>query len=114
MYTCVDVRPLSSDEYQWSGHAYDISLGGLRFELDHPIEPGTRVAIRIELPGAERLRLLERRPVYAFATVVWLEEEDLDHPGPVRMACVFERFVIPGDQQRLLDRLASGRYSLAA
>ena len=58
MYTSVDVRPLSSDEYQWSGHAYDISLGGLRFELDHPIEPGTRVAIRIELPGAERLRRL--------------------------------------------------------
>lgn len=114
MYTKVEVRPLASEEYQWSGHAYDISLGGLRFELDHPIEPGTRVAIRVELPGAERLRLLERRPVYAFANVVWLEEEDLDHPGPVRMACVFERFVMPGDRERLLGRLASGRYSLAA
>lgn len=114
MYTSVEVRPLSSETYQWKGHAYDISEGGMRFELDYPIEPGSRIAVRIELPGSDRLRLTERRPVYAFANVVWLEEEDLEHPGPVRMACVFERFILAGDRERLLERLQSGRYSLAA
>lgn len=114
MYTQVEARPLDSDEYKWSGHAYDISEGGMRFELDTPIEPGTTVAVRIQLPGSNSLSWADRRPVYIFATVVWVEQDDLDQPGPVRMACVFNRFVLPGDQQRLQERLRSGRYSLAA
>jgi len=114
MYTGVDVRPMDSDSFDWKGHAYDISEGGMRFELDQPIEPGTQIAVRIQLPGAEFLRLTERRPVYAFANVVWIEEDDLDQGGPVRMACVFSRFVMPGDKERLCQRLASGRFSLAA
>lgn len=114
MYTGVDVRPMDSESFDWKGHAYDISEGGMRFELDHAIEPGTRIAVRIQLPGAEFLRLTERRPVYAFANVVWVEEDDLDQGGPVRMACVFSGFVMPGDRERLSQRLASGRFSLAA
>lgn len=114
MYTGVEVRPMDSESFEWKGHAYDISEGGMRFELDRPIEPGTRIAVRIQLPGAEFLRLTERRPVYAFANVVWIEEDDLDQGGPVRMACVFSRFVVPGDRERLSRRLASGRFSLAA
>jgi len=114
MYTAIAVRPLDSDKYKWEGHAYDISEGGLRFEIDHPIPTGTQVAVRVQLPGASSLRASERRPVYAFANVVWLEEDDVDGGGPVRMACVFTRFVQPGDKERLLARLKSGRYSLAA
>ncbi|HBS28646.1 MAG TPA: hypothetical protein DEB06_04145 [Phycisphaerales bacterium] len=113
-YTAVEARPMDSESFDWKGHAYDISEGGMRFELDHPVEPGTRIAVRIQLPGAEFLRLTERRPVYVFANVVWIEEDDLDQPGPVRMACVFHRFVMPGDKERLCKRLASGRFSLAA
>lgn len=114
MYTSVALRPLDREKFQWEGHAYDISEGGMRFEIDHPIEPGTPVAVRIQLPGAGTLRIAERRPVYAFANVVWLEEDDVDQPGPVRMACVFSRFLQPGDKERLLKRLRSGRFSLAA
>lgn len=114
MYTTVEVRPLDSERFKWKGHAYDVSVGGMRFELDQPIEPGTQVAVRLQLPGAASMRLSERRPVYAFANVVWLEEDDLEQPGPVRMACVFKRFVQPGDMERLLSRLESGRYSAAA
>ncbi|HVZ94139.1 MAG TPA: PilZ domain-containing protein [Phycisphaerales bacterium] len=113
-YTAVEVRPLESDRFKWKGHAYDISAGGMRFELDEPIEPGTRVAVRLQLPGASSLRLAERRPVYVFANVIWLEEDDLEMPGPVRMACVFSKFVQPGDLERLLHRLDSGRFSAAA
>lgn len=114
MYTLVEVRPLDSDEFKWKGHAYDMSEGGMRFELDTPIEPGTRIAVRVQLPGAEHLPITARRPVYVFANVVWIEEDDLRECGPVRMACVFSRFVLPGDDQRLRQRLKSGRYSLAA
>jgi hypothetical protein len=114
MYTTVEVRPLDSERFMWKGHAYDVSVGGMRFELDQPIEPGTQVAVRLQLPGAAQLRVTERRPVYAFANVVWIEEDDLEQPGPVRMACVFKRFVQPGDMERLLSRLQSGRFSLAA
>lgn len=114
MYTAVEARPLDSETYCWKGHAYDISEGGMRFELDHAIEPGTPIAVRIQLPGAQHLRVTERRPVYAFGNVVWIEEDDLDGSGPVRMACVFTRYVMPGDDQRLRQRLKSGRFSLAA
>lgn len=114
MYTNIAVRPLDSDEFLYEGHAYDLSEGGMRFEIDHPIAPGTAVAIRIELPGAGAMRAADRRPVYAFANVVWLEEEDLDQPGPIRMACVFTRFAQLGDEERLMSRLRSGRYSIAA
>lgn len=114
MYTRVDIRPLDQEQFAWSGHAYDISEGGMRFELDYPIEPGSAVAVRLTLPGQESLRFSQRRPVYAFANVVWINEDDVEDNGPVRMACVFSRFVMPGDQERLMERLESGRYSLAA
>jgi hypothetical protein len=121
MYTAIAVRPCApdvlrphEDDFQWHGHAYDVSEGGMRFEIDEPIAPGTPVAVRLELPGAATLRVVERRPVFVLANVVWIEQEDLDQPGPVRMACVFRQFVQPGDRERLLGRLRSGRYSLAA
>jgi hypothetical protein len=114
MYTAVEVRSLESEAFEWKGHAYDISEGGMRFELDRPMEVGSDIAVRIELPGAQQLAISERRPVYAMANVVWVNPDDVDEGGPVRMACLFKRFVLPGDERRLRQRLRSGRYSLAA
>ena len=114
MYTAIDIRPGEEDEFRFSGHAYDLSVGGMRFELDEPIEPGTEVGVRITLPGAEHLRPMHRKPIYALATVVWVEQDDLESGGPVRMACVFKTFCQLGDKERLEARLKSGRYSLAA
>lgn len=114
MYTQVEARALDAENFEWKGHAYDISEGGMRFELDRPIEPGSQIAVRLQLPGAESLKITDRRPVYAFANVVWIEEDDVEQGGPIRMACVFTRFVMPGDEERLRRRLRSGRYSLAA
>ena len=113
-YTSIAVRPADSERFLFEGHAYDVSEGGMRFEIDEPIPPGSRIAARIDLPGSTALRVVERRPVYVMANVVWIEEDDLDLPGPVRMACVFRQFVQPGDRDRLLSRLTSGRYSIAA
>ena len=48
------------------------------------------------------------------ANVVWLEEDDLENGGPIRMACVFRNFCHPGDEQRLLAQLSCGHYARAA
>lgn len=114
MYTAVAARRLDSDAFNAFGHAYDLSEGGMRFEVDEPIEPGTAIVVRLQLPGTP-ISWAERRPVYAFANVVWVEEEDLQiGAGPVRMACVFRRFVQQGDLERLRRALDSGRYAMAA
>ena len=114
MYTEVAVRLMDEEKVTREGHAYDISKGGLRFELDHAINPGTKIALRITLPGAASLRAAERKPVFATGNVVWLHEDDLEQPGPVRMACVFSSFCQPGDEERLMRRLKSGQFSIAA
>lgn len=111
-YARILVRLLDSDEFEWEGHAYDLSEGGVRFELDRAIEPGTPIAMRIELPHTAVERSTERRSLYAFANVVWMEDDD--QPGPVRLAAVFTRFARADDAAALRHRLFSGRYAMAA
>ncbi len=112
MYSPVAVRTLDRDEYEWEGHAYDISEGGVRFELDRPVAPGTQVALRIDLGPTSSERSTERRSVFVFANVVWMMEEDA--PGPTRHAAVFSRFAREGDEEALRERLTTGRYARAA
>lgn len=112
MYSRILVRLPDSEEFEWEGHAYDISEGGVRFELDRAVAPGSAIAMRIDLPHAPSERSTARRSVFVFANVVWLEEEDA--PGPVRMAAVFTQFAREGDRELLLGRLLHGRYRLAA
>ncbi len=114
MYTTIAVRLPDELAFGRTGHAYDVSVGGMRFELDEPIESGTRVGVRIELPGGASLPVTRRRAVFAMANIVWVQEDDLEVPGPVRMACTFTNFCSPGDEERLLGRLESGRFSRAA
>lgn len=111
MYTPLLVRLQSEDAFSREGFAYDVSLGGLQFELDEPIAPGTGIAVCLELPGglsAQERVGPERSPIYALANVVWIEDED--EPGPVRMAAVFTRFARSGDEARLRARLRSGGF----
>ena len=114
MYTTVAVRELDSEVFVLTGHAYDISVGGMRFEVDTPIEPGTRIAVRIELPVGRAHSWATPRAVFAFANVLWLEEDDLDSTGPVRMACAFTNFCKPQDREALTHALHSGRFAKAA
>ncbi|MCB9837809.1 MAG: PilZ domain-containing protein [Phycisphaeraceae bacterium] len=112
MYSRIMVRPLDSDEFLWEGHAYDISRGGIRFELDRGIEPGEQVALRIDLPQTASERSTARRSVFVFANVIWMS--DPDEIGPVRLAAAFSRFAREGDEEQLQARLSQGRYALAA
>lgn len=117
MYTRVMIRPQGEKLFTLEGHAYDLSMGGLRFELDDGIEPGSPVGIMLELPLPGGLHMdLNAGPttqlVAATGTVVWLDDDDAN--GPVRMAAVFHAFETPEDEQRLFEALATGRYAQAA
>ncbi len=112
MYTRIAIRALDHNEFEWDGHAYDISRGGVRFEADKSFEPGSQVVMRIDLPRSPIERSTEARSVFVFGIIVWLEDDD--QPGPYKMAAVFSRFEQPEDEELLLRRIASGRYAIAA
>jgi c-di-GMP-binding flagellar brake protein YcgR len=84
MYTHVEVRSEDRPGPARQGHLYDISEGGLRFELDEPLDEGERIRIEIGLPGCRRL-------IEAYGKVVRINDAE-DDPGPRRMALMFDRF----------------------
>ena len=96
MYTAVTAC-LSDrgDDLRLEGHVYDISMGGVRIELDQPLDPGEVVALHLVLPGTQSA-------VEASASVVWVHDEH-DDPGPRRMALRFTGFPNNADRDRLGD-----------
>ena len=110
MYHAISLRLLEHDDFRYDGHAYDISEGGVQFEIDRPVEPGTEVALRIALPAG--FDTGPGRAVFVTGRVIWIG--DIDEPGPVRMAVAFTRFARSGDQQRLRRLFDHRRLRLAA
>lgn len=115
MYHGVSVRLLDETGFGREGHCWDIAEGGVSFELDIAIEPGTPVVLQIELPPDEHgnpVHIGPGRSVFVFANVVWLTDDE--GLGPARMAAVFTRFAREGDQERLIRSFCSGRFARAA
>jgi c-di-GMP-binding flagellar brake protein YcgR len=100
MYTLLRVRPIGQERYCWSGHIYDLSLGGMRFELDTSLPPGTQVELRALLPGTQHLT------VRAVGRVVRQHNAQTGERGPARMGFCFERFESRLDHERLRKYLA--------
>ncbi|HED53086.1 MAG TPA: PilZ domain-containing protein [Phycisphaerales bacterium] len=116
MYTRVALRFQDRESFDYEGHCYDISEGGLCFELDRPIEPGTPVILQIDLPLDEHGQPpadARDRSVYVESKVVWLDQDECA-AGPARMAAVFTRFSRFGDKERLIGQFCSGRFARAA
>ncbi len=112
MHTQIAVRPMDTDTFSFEGHAYDISEGGVQFELDRGFEPGTPIAMEITLPeGMMHADNGPGRAVFVMGNVVWLDDSE---PGPVRMAMVVTRFARAGDRERLFKKLALARVAKAA
>lgn len=99
MYTGIRVRFLDSERFRHEGHAYDLSEGGVQFELDYPIDPGTPIAMEIDLPEGDRADAGPGRAVFVLGNVVWADDSE---PGPVRMALAITRFARAGDKERLM------------
>ncbi|MEO1583384.1 MAG: PilZ domain-containing protein [Planctomycetota bacterium] len=117
MYSRVAVRLLDADSltFDFEGHGWDIAEGGISFELDRAIAPGTPIVMQIDLPldsDGNPPGLGPGRSVFVFANVVWLTEDD--GVGPARMAAAFTRFAREGDKERLIREFCSGRYVRAA
>lgn len=94
MYTLIRARVLGSTRYNWTGHIYDVSLGGVRFELDMPIQPGTQLEIRGMLPGSGHT-------TFRAVGTVTRTHSDTNEPGPTIMGLAFESFQSPMDRHRL-------------
>ncbi len=103
-YASLILRKMDDDRMV-EGTAYDISRGGMRFEADEIIVPGSQVVVQIDLPGLSE-------PVIGFMNVVWIEDEE--DPAPYKMAAVFAGFASAEDESRLFAALATGRYRAAA
>lgn len=104
--TVVDEDGAGGTLVELDGHAYDISEGGLRLELDEPIGVGAVADVRIQLPGLDNM-------VRATGVVVWENDPD-DDPGPRRMAMRFLDFLEPEDHERLVRYLGEGWLRMAA
>ena len=79
------------------GHAYDVSLTGMRFELDHELPAGTEVTVDLYSPGDDH-------PIRMGGVVVRVFAHD-DDPGPRRMAVQFTTFASASDRDRLARRI---------
>src|SRR4051812_44330226 len=100
MYTSVTVS--LTDNTAIEGHSYDISEGGVQFELDEALPVGTPVAMEIKLPSRGQPQVC----IEVLGNVIWADESE---PGPVRMAAAFTAFAIPHDREVLLRHLGAGR-----
>jgi len=94
MYTTLRARPKGARRYAWTGHIYDISRAGMRFELDNELPLGEAIEVRMTLPGSES------KPIRLSGRVVRIIEED-DENGPIRMAMNFASFNTEVDANRL-------------
>ena len=68
------------------------------------------MALKIELPTRVD-DVGPGRAVFAFANIVWMDDED---EGPVRMAAVFTSFARIGDEERLMNQIAEVSNRMAA
>jgi len=95
-YGSVAVRRLDSGEVM-HGHAYDISVTGIRVELDERLTPGEQVQLWIDFGDAQ---------IATRSKVVW-QFDSADDPGPVRLALDFADSISPDDRTRLLAYIAN-------
>lgn len=109
-YTEVMVR-VPGRRQPLEGHAYDISEGGIRMELDEAIVPGTSVVVEVKLPPGH-VKGAPVEDMLARGTIMWVDDDGVR--GPVRMGVLIEDFASNVDRDRLLTRFASGAYRRAA
>lgn len=113
-YTEALVRLQSEDHFTRTGHVHDISEGGVRFEVDVPIEPGTPIALQIPLPQTPRAYEDHDGPgraIFVLGNVVWC---NADEPGPASAAVAITRFARDTDRDRLMNRLIRGAVTRVA
>ncbi len=107
MYTLIRVKPLGEANYQWTGHVYDVSETGIKFELDSPLQAGEEIQIKAILPG------LQHTTIEAHGRVIRIHDSEQDF-GPCRMAMIFDQFDTHVDKMKLTNFLNTQGLKLAA
>ena len=107
MYTLIRVRSVGEERYPWTGYIYDISMSGLRFELDDVIDPGSHIEVRAMLPGVDHITFC------ASGRVVRIHD-DSDEQGPIRMGMAFDEFASDEDRVKLEEYLFVQNSRMAA
>ena len=95
MYTHVRVRAEGEAGFARAGYIYDVSLSGMRFELDQALDPGTQVEARCMLPGQPHVMFT------VTGRVVRHHDAEESMFGPTRLGMVFESFRRSTDRTRL-------------
>jgi hypothetical protein len=83
-----------------TGHAYDISEGGMRIEVDEPVAPGERLNITFVLPGFAEGDAAGT--VCAACEVVWLTDAE-DDPAFLRAGVRIVQYLDGASAQRMLN-----------
>ena len=98
---------MAKKRFCWTGHIYDISAGGMRFELDSPLEPGTSIEVRAMLPGSQQVTINVSGHIIRY-------HDEPDERGPIRLAMIFDAFTKSTDRARLVDYLNNSGIKQAA
>jgi len=96
-YAQVRVRPDRRRSAALTGHCYDLSWGGLRFEIDEAIPVGEALDVELNLPGDTA------HPVHFRAVCV--RQTDADDVGPIRTAAAIVSHASDVDRRALADYL---------
>ena len=106
-YSVLRVRREGETDYEWSGHIYDVSMSGMRFEIDDALDPGTRVEVRGLLPGQNNAQ-------FSANGVIVRYHDEGPEAGPTRMGMLFEHFQTRTDESQLSDYLDDAGLRFAA
>lgn len=106
-YSVLRVRRVGETDYQWTGHIYDVSMSGMRFEIDDALDPGTHVEVRGLLPGQTNVQFNARGRIVRY-------HDEGPEAGPTRMGMVFEEFSTRTDEIRLAHYLDDAGLRTAA
>lgn len=93
MYSAVEAKPIGGFGPTASGHIYDVSLGGVRIDLDDPVAPGTDLRLALHLPA-------ESKAIRVTGTVMRVFDAD-DDPICQRTGVRFVAFEDAADETRL-------------
>ena len=98
---------VTTGEETYDGHIYDISMGGIRFELDDAMDAGTPVEVHMQLPVGD----VNASPIHAKGKVVRFH--DPDEVGPIRMGLAFTKLPSASDRRALAGFLSRSESTTA-
>ena len=96
-YTDIVVHRHDPEKPSLRGHTYDVSLSGMRLELDAPLEAGEFVKLEICLPK------FHDKPVHVSGRAIRFC--DPGEFGPIRMGVMFTHFDSLADYESLAAQL---------